>query len=236
MRFLFVFLLVTSFSKNYAQEIKSIKEIKEEYWIEKKGEMEKTYLDSKFHHFKPIYESFVYGRELFYPSYFYGGNYQTIYKYSNRILTECDVINYSKNPQTINFEYDNENRLLSVYSPTRKINYSYNNNKILITAPQDYQAEIFITNGKVYEFKSGKTAHQFYYHYSDSVEAIVPNDQVKIIYEYDNDRIIKITIIENGEKSENINIDYKNDNAGNWTTKTLEYNNKKYIVTREITY
>ncbi len=225
-----------------AQEIVEIKEL---YWKVENDKMIRTNFKHDIHHFKPFYEYFLVKGVDFYPSYNFDGNYEAVYKFYNGKIKECEIIPYSKKntisdqKTTMKFGYDGDGNLSTIIDRTSVMKFErvYNGNLIKISDNQNFEAEISIENGLVYELKSGKIGDMVFYHYPDKVELIMPQSQTKLIYSYFNNKIIEVEMFSFGKSESIIDINYETDNYNNWTKKTIKTNNKILgIVTREIKY
>lgn len=226
----------------FAQSVenKNINQITEQYWKLDNKNMVRDYMDDDLHHIKPFFENFFVVREDFYPSYIFDGNYETTYKFISGKLSECQYIGYStKENRTLKFNYDVDNRLISIVSSTRKLNleYLHDGNKINVSDTQGYKAELSLRENIVYEFKSGKTGNFIFYHYKDKIEMIVPKKLAKLVFSYVENRLINIEILEKGERTDWLEFIYENDTMGNWIQKTIIKDNKPIaMVTRTISY
>lgn len=232
--FTFVFILIINFT--YAQ----ISEIKENYFVDNNGTLEKTYFDLEKFSNKPFYEYFISSSKDFFPSYYYNGRYEVIYKYQNNKLIQCENIDYSKEKELINFKYDGDNNLTSISSTTRTLNYTtkYKGRFIEINEGNS-KFNISTKNNLTYKVESGKAGYFYFYHNTkkNTVEMLVPKKQYKIVYKYKDDRIYEVLTYQKGEILNTEIINYENDSKGNWIKKVIKNKNgKTYVVTREIQY
>tara|TARA_R110002012_G_scaffold308585_2_gene514909 strand:+ start:4402 stop:5115 length:714 start_codon:yes stop_codon:yes gene_type:complete len=215
-----------------------IQVIKEQYWKIENNDRLRDYMDYELYHIKPFYENFVVGREVFFPSYIFHGNYETTYIFKDGILKECQYLSYStKEDKILNFNYNIENKLKSIISSSRTVNLEYTGRQIKVMDSQGYTAELSLTEGNIYEFKSGKTGNFIFYHYPDKIESIFPKKQFKTIHYYEKNRLIMMEILLYGKKLNTIELAYENDAKGNWIKKTIIKDNIPIaMVTRTISY
>lgn len=215
-----------------------IREIKETYFKIRDNQTKKVHSGNQ-HFTEPLYSYFISSKDNYYPAYFYGRNYESIYIFKKGRLVECKNFTKYKQKEIVQFNYDKDGDLTAVHTQEKNITYEYLYEKNLAKLSFGGDAyEIHSRDNYVYKMNGGKIGTLYFYHdvVNNTVETFLPRRQRKQLIYYNNGRAYKIEEYTKGELKKSISITYKNDIKGNWIEKRITYPDRVYITKRKISY